>query len=132
MVVLTLSIGDNHEHPRNHYSDNSNNYTDEVASMTKTQQIIEHVVVTFVEAGVAYVIVIPHPQFNKTVVAGAIGAGLSAVYNVLRQSQPTIIEPILPVTGLKPQITIPEQSMNGVSQLIQSESVVSPQVPPQT
>lgn len=60
--------------------------------MTKVQQTVEHVIVTFFEAAVAYLVVIPTVNWGKTVVAGAIGAGLSAVYNVLRQSTPTLPE----------------------------------------
>ena len=70
--------------------------------MTKTNQVIEHVVVTFVEAGAAYLIVIPTVNWTKTVIAGAIGAGLSAVYNVLRQSTPTL-ESTLPVVTQPPE-----------------------------
>lgn len=58
--------------------------------MTKTQIIIEHIVVTFVESAGAYLIVIPTVNWSRAAIAGAIGAGLSAVYNVVRQSNPTI------------------------------------------
>lgn len=61
--------------------------------MDKYKRIIEKVAVTFVEAGLTYVIVVPHAQVNKTLIAGALGAGLSAVYNLLRESQPTIETP---------------------------------------
>ena len=62
--------------------------------MTKNQIIAEHVVVTFFEAAVAYTIIIPTINWNKSVLVGAIGAGLSAVYNVLRQSTPTLLTPV--------------------------------------
>lgn len=75
--------------------------------MTKSAQIIEHVVVTFVEAGLAYVAI---NQTNlhgapKVVVIGALGAGLSAVYNLLRQSQPTMTAPA--VTPSEPSTVVP-------------------------
>lgn len=58
--------------------------------MTKYQIIAERVAITFAESAAAYLIVIPTVNWNKTVIAGAIGAGLSAVYNLLREAQPTI------------------------------------------
>jgi len=61
--------------------------------MSKTAQLIEKILVTFVEAAGAYYLTVTNPQAGKTAIAGAIGAGLSAVYNVLRQSQPTIVSP---------------------------------------
>lgn len=64
--------------------------------MTKKQQVAEHVVVTFVEAAIAYLVVLPTVNWTKTVLAGAVGAGLSAVYNVLRQSKPTLVSPEVP------------------------------------
>lgn len=70
--------------------------------MTKVQQTVEHVIVTFFEAAVAYLVVIPTVNWGKTVVAGAIGAGLSAVYNVLRQSAPPVVE-TLPAPPVNPQ-----------------------------
>jgi hypothetical protein len=71
--------------------------------MTKVETIAEHAVVTFVESAVAYLIVIPTVNWNRTVLAGAIGAGLSAAYNVVRQSTPTVAEPTVvapPVTEI--------------------------------
>ena len=65
--------------------------------MSKTTQIAEHIVITFFEAGVAYLIVIPKVSWNKAVLVGAIGAGLSAVYNYVRQSNPTIQQSTPPV-----------------------------------
>lgn len=61
--------------------------------MTKNQIIVEHVLVTFIEAAVAYLAI---NQTNlrgdwKIVAIGALGAGLSAAYNVLRQSEPTLL-----------------------------------------
>lgn len=67
--------------------------------MNKKQQIIEHVVVTFLEAALAYLIVIPTVNWTKTVLAGAAGAGLSAVYNLLRQSNPTITSQVPPAAS---------------------------------
>lgn len=75
--------------------------------MTKNEIIAEHVVITFFEAAVAYIIVIPTINWNKTLIAGAIGAGLSAVYNVLRQSTPTLLTPAgnVPTEGVQPPET---------------------------
>jgi len=67
--------------------------------MTKNMIIAEHIVVTFFEAAIAYVIVIPQTNWGKTALAGAIGAGLSAAYNVLRQAEPTLSTPTLAVTS---------------------------------
>lgn len=61
--------------------------------MTRNQQVVEHIVITFVEAAAAYLIVIPTVNWSKAVLAGAIGAGLSAVYNIARQSPPTYSPP---------------------------------------
>lgn len=89
--------------------------------MTKNQIILEHIVVTFFEAGVAYLTI---NQTNlsgdwKGVAIGAVGAGLAAVYNVLRQSKPTIPAPIdSQIIGLA---NSPITPMNGVPQLTQSE-----------
>ncbi len=47
------------------------------------QTIIERIVITFVEAIVAYSAVAPTHTLNKTAIAGAIGAGVSAVYNLI-------------------------------------------------
>jgi hypothetical protein len=58
--------------------------------MSKTGQIVEKIVVTFFEGAGAYLIVIPTVNWNKTVLSGAAAAGISLVYNVLRQSTPTI------------------------------------------
>lgn len=49
------------------------------------QSIIERIVITFVEAVVAYSAVAPTHTLDKTAIAGAIGAGASAVYNLLKQ-----------------------------------------------
>lgn len=61
--------------------------------MTKNMQIAERILITFVEAAAAYLIVIPTVNWSKTVLAGAAGAGLSAVYNIIRQANPTITAP---------------------------------------
>jgi len=60
--------------------------------MTKNQQLIEKVIVTFFEGVIAYLTI---NQTNlsgdaKTVAIGATAFGLSAVYNLLRQSTPPI------------------------------------------
>lgn len=75
--------------------------------MTKVESIVEHAVVTFFESAVAYLIVIPTVNWNRTVLAGAIGMGLSAAYNVVRQSTPTVPEPVAPEEVATP-VTVPE------------------------
>lgn len=81
--------------------------------MTKTSLVIEHVVITFIEAAAAYLIINQTALHGKPKLAaiGAVGAGLSAVYNVLRQSTPTVPQNSTqtPATVVKP--------MNGVPQL---------------
>lgn len=74
--------------------------------MTKNEIIAEHVVVTFFEAALAYIIVIPTVNWNKTLIAGAIGAGLSAVYNVLRQSTPSLLTPVENIPITVPTVTV--------------------------
>lgn len=83
--------------------------------MSKYQQIAEHIGITFFEAAIAYIIVIPHVTWTRTVIAGAIGAGLSAVYNLLRQSTPTIAPDSL--TAAAPAYSAGPGTLNGVSQL---------------
>lgn len=61
--------------------------------MSKTVVIIERAVVTAIEAGAAYFALNGYDFTNKTVRAGAVGAVLSAVYNLLRESSPTLPEP---------------------------------------
>lgn len=80
----------------------------------------EKALVTFVEAAVAYVIVIPTVNWDKTVIAGAIGAGLSAVYNVVRESTPTAVTEVpISVASTPPLVTAgpiaPESSTPVVS-----------------
>jgi hypothetical protein len=48
-------------------------------------KLVEKVVVTFVEAAVAYLSLNSWNFNSKTVVAGAVGAGVSAAYNVVKQ-----------------------------------------------
>ncbi len=68
--------------------------------MTKVETAVEHAIVTFFEAALAYIIVIPTVNWSKTVIAGAIGAGLSAVYNTVRLStSPTEITLGTPVVS---------------------------------
>lgn len=90
--------------------------------MTKTQIIVEHVVVTFFEAGIAYLAI---NQTNlsgnaKLTAIGALGAGLSAAYNVVRQSEPTI--PALPV--VKEVV----KAVEAVEPVV--PAVITPDVPP--
>ena len=70
--------------------------------MSKTTQTAEHVIVTFFEAVIAYVSV---NQSNlsgnaKVVAIGAVGFGISAVYNLLRQSTPPLSS--TPPVGTQP------------------------------
>ena len=74
--------------------------------MNKYQLMAEKIIVTFAEAAVAFLIVIPSPTFGKTVFAGAIGAGLSAVYNFLRESNPTIVVPTVATPVATPVVTV--------------------------
>jgi hypothetical protein len=68
--------------------------------MTRLQISIEHVITTFFEAAVAYLIVVPTVNWGKTIYAGAVGAGLSAIYNGARQSTPpTVTESPSPVVS---------------------------------
>lgn len=64
--------------------------------MTKAQQIAEHIVVTFFEAAIPYLAVHSADLSTQTkvVLIGAGGMGLSAVYNYLRQSNPTIVSSV--------------------------------------
>ncbi len=79
--------------------------------MSKTNQILEKIIVTFFQAAVAYLAV---NQTNlsgnaKLTAIGALGAGLSGVYNLLRQSTPTIssntitTKPLPPIPPLPPK-----------------------------
>lgn len=60
--------------------------------MTKKQLklLAIRVVVTFIQAAVAYVVVSGGDFTSKTVLAGAVGAGLSALYNFARNQWPEI------------------------------------------
>jgi hypothetical protein len=49
----------------------------------KVQEIIVKVVVTFLEAGIAYWVATGQ-KVDKVALAGVVGAGLSAVYNVVQ------------------------------------------------
>lgn len=87
--------------------------------MTKSQLIVEKVIVTFAEAGLAYLAI---NQTNvhgdwKVVAVGALGAGLSAVYNLLRESTPTMASVTTP-----PAAEVP---MSGVDELTQP-NIVTP------
>lgn len=49
------------------------------------KKVVERAVITFFEAAVPF-LALNHWDFsNKTVLAGAVGAGLSAVYNFVKQ-----------------------------------------------
>lgn len=85
--------------------------------MTKNQLIIEKVIVTFFEAAIAYITVNQTDVSRniKLVGTGALAAGLSAVYNVVRQSKPpTMTDKVPPVartievapTGLPPEANL--------------------------
>lgn len=49
------------------------------------KKILERAVITFIEAAVAFLAVNNWDYSNKTVIAGTIGAGLSAAYNATKQ-----------------------------------------------
>lgn len=71
--------------------------------MTKAETIVEHVVVTFFEAAIAYLTI---NQTNltgsaKLTAIGALGAGISAAYNLARQANPTL-------PNLEPTVSTPE------------------------
>ena len=83
--------------------------------MTKTQLVTEHVFVTFIEAAAAYLIVIPTVNWTKTAIVGAIGAGLSAAYNILRQSTPTVPTPSTDKTAAKNTFIPGAQSTTSVT-----------------
>ena len=80
--------------------------------MTKNQILAEKIIVTFFEAAIAYLTV---NQTNlsgnaKTTAIGAVGFGLSAAYNLLRESKPTLVPPFTAPTP-------PLPPLNGVDQL---------------
>jgi len=96
--------------------------------MTKSQQQIEHIIVTFFEAGIAYLAI---NQTNlsgnaKLTAIGALGAALSAVYNLTRQSSPTIVSQTVPELP----VVIPEASLGGVGQLVPALRSATPPVDP--
>lgn len=76
--------------------------------MTKYALIAEKVVVTFFEAAVGYLIVVPTVNWTKTVLAGAVGAGLSAVYNLVRESEPTMIAQVADPDVVTPVFNAPK------------------------
>jgi hypothetical protein len=85
--------------------------------MSKTSLIIEHVVVTFFEGVISYLSI---NQTNltgntKTVAIGAAGFGLSAAYNVLRQSTPTVPTPSTDKTAAKNTFIPGAQSTTSVT-----------------
>jgi hypothetical protein len=80
--------------------------------MTKTEQIIERVVVSFFEGIIGYVVVVPSINWTRATLVGATTAGLSAAYNVLRQSEPTIVDAVT-----SPAPSVPETPLNGVEQI---------------
>lgn len=48
----------------------------------KAKKIAVKVAVTFIEGAIAYVSVQPNHTLNKTLLIGAVAAGVSAVYNL--------------------------------------------------
>lgn len=60
---------------------------------TPTKTVVVNAVVTFVQATVAFLSVNSWDLSNKTVLVGAVGAGLSVVWNV-------VIKPYLKEKGL--------------------------------
>jgi hypothetical protein len=44
--------------------------------------IVIKMIVTFIEAGIAYYVAAKTPHLSSTVIAGIVGAGISGVYNV--------------------------------------------------
>lgn len=99
--------------------------------MTKNQIMLEHIVVTFFEGAISYLTINQTnlTGISKTAAIGACAFGLSAVYNLLRQSNPTIADDIqqaaspLSANWQPPQTDIP---LNGVEQLTQPGTTVSP------
>jgi hypothetical protein len=67
--------------------------------MPKYMSMLEKAIVTFVEEGVAYFVIAGSPTFNRTALAGALGAGLSAVYNLFRTPATPPVTPPLPPPG---------------------------------
>lgn len=96
--------------------------------MTKSQQLVERIIVTFFQAAIAYAVVLPNPSLSKTAIAGGIGAGLSAVYNVLRQSNPTIVSSSATTPTFPP--IVPEKPLNDLSIApAETPPVTPPEVP---
>lgn len=60
--------------------------------LASTKTIVTNVVVTFVQAAVAFLAVNGWDWTNKTVIAGAVGAGVSVVWN-------TIVKPFMKQKG---------------------------------
>lgn len=79
--------------------------------MTKTEIIVERAIVTFFETAIGYLVVIPSVNWTKATIAGAIGAGISAVYNAARQSAPATppVAPVVPAAApvIEPPVQIP-------------------------
>jgi len=100
--------------------------------MSKNQQIIERIVVTFFQAVIAYLTV---NQTNlhgnwRIVAIGALGAGLSAVYNVLRQSNPTI--PTYPKSPVAAGTTIQPDSPTDQKEKEILDDLANEETPPVT
>lgn len=93
--------------------------------MTARQQQVEHVIVTFFEAGIAYLAI---NQTNlsggaKLTAIGALGAGLSAVYNVLRQSNPTLVDALTDMPVDPPEVPVEPGTTTGTTITTTSASV---------
>lgn len=91
--------------------------------MTKTQQILERVVVTLVEAPSAYGIATATGSKGTglAVLTAAFAGGLSVLYNLLRQSKPTML------TNLAEQVI--KDVSTPTPTLPQIAPVVTPTVP---
>lgn len=91
--------------------------------MTKNEQIIEKVVVTFFEGAIPYLSLHSADLAvqTKVVLFGAFAAGLSLAYNLVRQSTPTIVAPpALPIAAQTVGL-VSGTPLNGVNQLASSD-----------
>ena len=118
MDGVTLFTKDEYDYYYSHSSSRSysSSYTKKGIRMT-TQRYIEKIVVTFFEGAIGYLVVLPNPSYTKATLIGALAAGLSFVYNVVRESIPTTATPPLVVTPL-----------NGVAEIAATPAEVPPTV----
>lgn len=101
--------------------------------MSKSEQIVEHIAVTFFEAGIAYLAINQTSLHGNPKVAaiGALGAGLSAVYNLLRQSTPTFPSPAdtaSPLSLSTPVVVSPDPGQGSATNLQSTPPEVTPPV----